>query len=388
MRGLLVGLLVFLAAGELVLRAAGFSAPVWYGPDAQLGWKLRPGVAAWFTSEGRAFVRVNSSGLRDRDHALDKPADAYRIAVLGDSYSEARQVEAQQTFWGLLPARLERCGFAPGKRIEVLNFGVSGYGTAQEYLMLESTAIRYRPDLVLLQFTNGNDVANNSAALESETDRPFFVLDRSGALVPDASFAGRESFTSRTGWAAELVREVTDRLRLLQMARALKEMLLADEARAGGESGIEQGLEPFVLAPPREPQWEQAWRVTEALVAGVADYARRNGAGFLLVGVPYAIQVHPQREVREALQKRLNVPDLFYPDRRLAALAAAGGFDALPLAPEMQRMANESGTFFHGFGSGGLGRGHWNADGHRAAADLIARRLCGQPRTHTVGERS
>jgi lysophospholipase L1-like esterase len=382
-RGLLVGLMVFLAAGELVLRAAGFSEPVWYEPDAQLGWKLRPGLAAWFTAEGRAFVRVNASGLRDREHALDKPADAYRIAVLGDSYAEARQVEAEQTFWGLLPGRLERCGFAPGRRIEVLNFGVSGYGTAQEYLMLESTAIRYRPDLVLLQFTNGNDVANNSPALESEKDRPFFLLDARGALVADTSFAGRHSFTSRTGPAADLVREATDRVRLLQMARAVKQMALAPEP-TGNESGVEQGLEPFVLAPPRDAQWEQAWRVTEALVAEVARSAARIGAAFMLVGVPYAIQVHPSREVRDGLQKELAVPDLFYPDRRLAALAAAGGFDALPLAPQMQRMAERAGVFFHGFGAD-VGRGHWNADGHRAAADLIAQRLCSQPRTRAVG---
>lgn len=386
MRGLMVGLLVFLAAGELVLRAAGFSAPIWYTPDAQLGWKLRPGLAAWFTSEGRAFVRVNAAGLRDREHAVEKPAGVYRIALLGDSYAEARQVEAEQAFWALLPGHLERCAFAPGKRIEVLNFGVSGYGTAQEYLMLESTAIRYRPDLVLLQFTNGNDVPNNFAALEPERDRPFFVLDPAGALVADASFAARASFTSRTGWAAELVREATQRVRLLQMARALKEMLLSRKA-PDLEGGVEQGLEPFVLAPPRDAQWEQAWRVTEALVSEVAGYARRHGAGFMLVSAPYAIQVHPSRELREGLQKRLQVPDLFYPDRRLAALAAAGGFEALPLAPEMQRMAERSGTFFHGFGAN-AGTGHWNAEGHRAAAELIARRLCGQPRTQTVGDGS
>jgi hypothetical protein len=48
----------------------------------------------------------------------------------------------------------------------------------------------------------------------------------------------------------------------------------------------------------------------------------------------------------------------------------------LPLAPEMQALAEKSGTFFHGFGDAGLGRGHWNAAGHRAAAAIIARRLC------------
>jgi hypothetical protein len=29
---------------ELVLRAIGFSAPIWYRPDPQLGGSLRPGV--------------------------------------------------------------------------------------------------------------------------------------------------------------------------------------------------------------------------------------------------------------------------------------------------------------------------------------------------------
>jgi hypothetical protein len=31
----------------------------------------------------------------------------------------------------------------------VLNFAVGGYGTAQEYVQLETAAIRYQPDLVL-----------------------------------------------------------------------------------------------------------------------------------------------------------------------------------------------------------------------------------------------
>lgn len=267
----LIAILLF----ELLLRAIGYSAPIWYEPHPQLGWTLRPGLAAWFTREGRSFVRVNAAGMRDRDHALDKPQGVYRIAVLGDSYAEARQVAVEETFWALLPERLARCGFQPGKRIEVLNFGVSGYGTAQEYLLLESTAMRYRPDLVLLQFTNGNDVRNNSLALELEKDRPFFTLE-GGALRIDRSFASKEDFLGRSSRSSELVRRATDRLRVLQLARSVKEMSFIPKANAG--EGVEQGLEPVVLAPPSDTLWEEAWRITEQLIAKTNEHAQRQGA--------------------------------------------------------------------------------------------------------------
>lgn len=369
----LIAILLF----EILLRVIGYSAPIWYEPHPRLGWTLRPGLAAWFTNEGRGFVRVNAAGMRDRDHALDKPEGVYRIAVLGDSYAEARQVAAGETFWALLPGRLERCGFQPGKRVEVLNFGVSGYGTAQEYLLLESTAIRYRPDLVLLQFTNGNDVRNNSVALEAEKDRPFFMLEPGGVLRIDRSFASKAGFLSRSSRSSELVRQATDHSRVLQLVRNIRSMPFVQKAHAN--NAVEQGLEPVVLAPPSDTLWEEAWRITEQLIAKTSDYAQRKGARFLLVTAPYAIQVHPDRKLREALQAKLGVPDLFYPDRRIAELSKRNAIPALALAFEMQRLAEERKTYFHGFPNVGMGRGHWNASGHLVAAELIARHLCASP---------
>ena len=92
--------------------------------------------------------------------------------------------------------------------------------------------------------------------------------------------------------------------------------------------------------------------------------------------VPYAAQVHPDRNLRSALAAKIGVADLFYPDRRIAEYARRTGIEAIVLAPEMQRLADERGIFFHGFENVGIGIGHWNAQGHRAAADLIARQLC------------
>jgi hypothetical protein len=80
--------------------------------------------------------------------------------------------------------------------------------------------------------------------------------------------------------------------------------------------------------------------------------------------------------VRAALARKLGVADLFYPDARLARFAAQRGIDALPLAPAMQPLAETRKAHFHGFANIGMGRGHWNAEGHRVAAELIAQHLC------------
>jgi hypothetical protein len=369
----------------LLLRSTGYSAPIWYHPDTELGWTLRPGVSGWQSREGRAFVESNADGWRDAEHSLIKAPDVYRIAILGDSYSEAMQVGREEAYWSLLPQRLTGCNFAPGKRIEVLNFGVSGYGTAQESLLLASKALPYQPDLVLLQFTNGNDVSDNSRALAEENLRPYFTLGENGALQIDNTFAAAPAFRSRFSMAHQLLRSVSDHSRVVQLLHTVRSQQAIRNANAHiktnepAAAGVEQGLEPLVLAAPRDKRWNEAWQITEKLIEGTHNFVRLNNMRFLVMTVPYAIQVHPDARVRAELQNKLGVPDLLYPDRRIVDLARRSGFDAVTIAPEMQRLADEKNIYFHGFANVGMGRGHWNADGHRVAADLVSRRLCGSP---------
>jgi hypothetical protein len=376
-------LVVLVAAGaaalllgcELALRAAGFSSLAWYRADPQLGWALRPGVSGWFTEEGRSFVRINSAGMRDREHAVEKGEDVYRIAVLGDAFSEGMQVPLDKTYWALLAERLASCGFRPGKRIELLNFGVRGYSTAQAYVMLQTTAIRYQPDLVLLQFTNGNDVRDNSFALDPTKDRPFYMLDAKGRLRFDDSFRSSMAYARRASLSREVLRRVADRSRLLQLARGARDVNLLGEAHARSTGNV-AGLEVKTLEVPRDVPWQDAWRVTEALIERIGDFAARNGAKLAVVTVPFAMQAHPDAAQREALLARFGVPDLAYAERRAASVAERSGHLAIVLGPQMQALAVSSGSYLYGFKDGKLGFGHWNELGHRAAADLIAARLC------------
>jgi hypothetical protein len=369
--------LAVLVACELVLRAIGYSWLQWYRPDPQLGWALRPGLSGWFSGEGRSFVQVNSAGQRDREHTVHKPENVYRIVVLGDAYSEAMQVALEDSYWAQLPKRLESCGFRPGKRIEVLNFGVREYGTAQAYLVLERTAVRYQPDLVLLQFSHGNDVRDNSYALDAIGGRPSFRLDAQGRLALDDSFTSAQAYVRRASSQREFLTKVVNHSRVLQLARRVGISVM--RTAHANKTGNEAGLEIPALAAPRDARWEEAWRVTEALIAKIGDFASRNGASVALVAVPFAMEVHPDVAWRERLQAKYGVAHLAYPDRRVVLFARQNGMHGIMLAPEMQALAAATRSYLYGYENRQLGFGHWNELGHRAAADIIARSLCANP---------
>jgi len=93
---------------------------------------LRPRAEGWSQSEGKAYIKINSAGLRDREHTKVKPANTLRVAILGDSYAEAMQLSMKDAFWTVLERELGKCPEVDGRQVEVINFGVAGYGTAQE----------------------------------------------------------------------------------------------------------------------------------------------------------------------------------------------------------------------------------------------------------------
>lgn len=157
---ILGGVLAGAAAAEVILR-------VFLPQTLGLRWYTREGVmvhvpglrATYVRPEYRTRVEINSDGLRDREYPPGKPPGAYRILVLGDSYAEGLQVSVEQTFPKRIEALLAEA--RPEMRIEVVNAGIAGYGTADELRYLEAYGGRWRPDLVLLAFYSGNDVRNN-----------------------------------------------------------------------------------------------------------------------------------------------------------------------------------------------------------------------------------
>src|SRR5262245_49730758 len=132
-----IGTALAIALAELTLRVLGISYPSFYTTDPCCGLALRPGATGWWRSEGRAYIEINGDGLRDVEHSRAKGPRLLRIAVLGDSYAEAKQVALEKTFWSVAARELESCDALPAPGVEVINFGVSAYSTAQELRLYE-----------------------------------------------------------------------------------------------------------------------------------------------------------------------------------------------------------------------------------------------------------
>ena len=202
---------------EAALRGLGVSYPIFHRLEPLRGWAPWPGVAGEYMEEGRAHISNNREGFRDREHAIPKPADVIRIAVLGDSFTEAQSVPIDKTFWSVMEQRLQKCEALGGRRIEVLNFGVSGYGTAQELVTFRTNVKKYAPDIVLLAFFSGNDVWNNERSLDGHRDR-IYARVHDGNLVIDRSNTATSRFRAKA-FFRNAGNAVVNASRVLQVAR-------------------------------------------------------------------------------------------------------------------------------------------------------------------------
>ncbi len=95
-------------------------------------------------------VRTNFLGMRD-DEPLDDPA-ALRIAAIGDSFTFGWGVDQDQTWPHVLERALDGTTAVGGRRVDVLNLGVSGYSTRDEAVVLEARALPLEPWLAILQY--------------------------------------------------------------------------------------------------------------------------------------------------------------------------------------------------------------------------------------------
>jgi hypothetical protein len=121
--------------------------------------RLRPQTPFWHTSiDGQWEFRINAQGFRaDKNDDYEKPPGCQRVLCLGDSQTEGFECRQEHT----VSAIIERYFAVRRKCVEAINTGVSGFGTAEELVLLENEGVKFHPDFVVLVFF-GNDLEDNT----------------------------------------------------------------------------------------------------------------------------------------------------------------------------------------------------------------------------------
>jgi len=241
-----------LATVELFLRVADFrelregvsERSLSYRYDAELGWAPAPGSSSIVANARTIHVQHNSLGLRDIEFHLDaKPT----IMFLGDSFVWGLDAEADERFTELLRTRISSH--------KIVAAGVSGYGTDQEYLLLQRLWPKIQPAVVVLMFCTQNDRLDNSTNIRYEGyQKPYFTIASDGSLVLEGQPVPKSRLqTIKEDW---LVHH-------LWLARLMSAVYL-------------KVWHPVFLVP--DP--------TERLVGKLRDFVQANGGKFL-VGLQY-----------------------------------------------------------------------------------------------------
>jgi len=95
-------------------------------------------------------VKINSAGLRGPEITIEKPQDTYRILMLGDSELFSILLPEKDSLSRQLEKLLNEK--SNGLKFEVLNTGVEGYNTYQEFEVLKDKGFMHHPDLVVLNY--------------------------------------------------------------------------------------------------------------------------------------------------------------------------------------------------------------------------------------------
>ncbi len=147
------------------------------GLDAEMGWIYRPGMT-------QKPYSSNAQGVRSlRTYAPFPKPGSVRVAAFGDSFIHANEVGDREA-WS---AQLEQIE----PRVEILNYGVGGYGTDQALLLHARRGDELSPHVVVLGFAEVNYARNLNRY------RPF--------LSPGDLPLGKPRFRRRQGDALELV---------------------------------------------------------------------------------------------------------------------------------------------------------------------------------------
>jgi hypothetical protein len=347
--------------------------------DDRVLYRLGPGIERVFVQDpvnGGAVIRytINSQGFRGPE--LGRPGESARVVVYGDSFIQADFSRTEDTFTEQLRTRLTS---RTGKRVEVVNAGVVGYGPDQELRRMEDELPTLKPDLVIVAVYAGNDFG------DLVRDKLYRLSDKGSLLnnpsehLDDATLDGLRRVRSepilrkllraarwRLFWRPEPGREARRR----RMEAALKQGI--DEYRQyvlGNDNAVHNlmgdAYNADVSLTPSSESARYKIAMMEQIMRRIGATAAKNRVALMFLLIPSPIDAADEHEsaevdpVKYPQYKRSTLTDI------LEQICQRNDLGAVDLfGPFWQHRADI--LYLKRFDD------HWNPRGERYAAELVS----------------
>lgn len=279
------------------------------------GIRLRPNLSVTIKNHllSRQDVRIqtNSLGLRSPELA-EREHGEYRILVLGDSITLADYMDEEESFPRILEKRLAASGHS---RIRVINAGLPGASTRDEYYHYLELKDAVRPDLVLVAMYLNDAV--NSEKFYARTLRWPYSKSRLLTWLVNRLQIFEKSFLSESvapagidpGWKEEF--------------RAGRKLSSGNmfHSKGGFDFEIYNAAMDFGLA------WNpKSWEILGKIVAVFRDTVVQSRSRFAMALLPVHLQV-------------LGTVDNVYPQEQFLQMCRRLGVDCFDLRPVLRQAA-------------------------------------------------
>lgn len=325
------GALLALLVAESFVRLTAFQKAAY---DRRFGWVVKPETTARYWGEGRGVSSWVSHGVRGPHPVRFGPEP--RVLVLGDSFTEALNVNDAETFVAVAQARIPSRIGGP----VLINAGKSSRSPA-DYVAQADTYLRlFRPVWTVVQLTDQDFLGDSwregrTRFTRSGTDRRLNVVP-----VVDRAPSGR--------LAGTVYHEVSQRVALVPF---LHSRLSAFAAGARNEPPLfEAGRDRSIDSPEKTAALEP---IAEELDLLARAFNER-------VSLLYVSWFEPR------------TPKLATPIE-MAVLEAAGarGLRVIQMREAWPKFA-DAGRAPFGFTNSAFNKGHLNLAGHRAVGEALA----------------
>ncbi len=350
--------------------------------DPVIGWHLKTGNYE-IRPAGRIQkvpIEINRFHVRNKDFDPRLSENQNRVIVLGDSFVFARHFPLQETFTGRLEEILNRQSPFP---VRVINAGVPGYGTGQEWLLMKRLADEDGLNAkVYLLSIFPNDILDNLRLSYGEQEvvdvKPGFKLDASGRAVVD-----RLPSDNLSGLKESFRRPEKNNFWKLRSYYFIRQAVVGffqshpEYVRFLMKTG-------FKVSLPRKPGLLNGWYddsvvaeglpLMKALIAEIKAEADKQGAVLKVFMIPSPVQVYPDLYKKILMGQFPNAPEVkrwvddpFKAQRLVGEICRDLGLDYFDLYPVLK--AHEAEHLY-------LPRdGHFDRDAHKITAETLAQWL-------------